>query len=138
MKFVCVKCDEQMNLVETDSDRKGALSVLFLCPECDNQVSMLTNPGETQMVNSLGVRIGAEASVGESQCPFGEMVREMERTSEEVDIAGWTKEALRRLNKIPEFVRPMAKQGIEHYAKSKGYSQIDQKVLDEARELYGM
>jgi hypothetical protein len=50
----------------------------------------------------------------------------------------WTAEALSRLEGIPELVRPMARQGIEHYAQSEGYTEIDEKVLAEARSRLGM
>ncbi|HSL81729.1 MAG TPA: PCP reductase family protein [Thermoanaerobaculia bacterium] len=39
---------------------------------------------------------------------------------------------------MPDFVRPMARQGIEHYAKSSGYAEIDERVPDEARQRFGM
>ena len=32
----------------------------------------------------------------------------------------------------------MARQGIEHYARSNGYAEIDERVLDEARARFGM
>jgi hypothetical protein len=50
----------------------------------------------------------------------------------------WTAAALSRLDNIPDFVRPMARQGIEHYASSNGYPEIDERVLEEARARFGM
>lgn len=146
MKFLCVKCDEPMKLLQTrssESQAGGSLSVLFGCPTCRHQVCMLTNPWETQVVTSLGVQIGPQPTApGEraspSQCPFGEMVREMQSPGKEEDAPGWTAAAFARLQNIPEFVRPMAKQGIEHFARSRGYVTIDEKVLEEAREQFGM
>jgi hypothetical protein len=32
----------------------------------------------------------------------------------------------------------MARQGIEHYAQSEGYTEIDERVLAEARSRFGM
>jgi hypothetical protein len=32
----------------------------------------------------------------------------------------------------------MARQGVEHYARSHGHSEIDERVLDEARQRFGM
>ena len=75
---------------------------------------MLTNPAETQVVSSLGVKIGASAAEGDSaKCPFGDVVREMGAESDAGSVP-WTREALTRLDNIPDFVRPMARQGIEH------------------------
>jgi hypothetical protein len=50
----------------------------------------------------------------------------------------WTMPALERLEKIPEFVRPMARAGIERYAKEQGVAQIDESVLDKAKDFFGM
>jgi hypothetical protein len=157
MKFLCVACDEAMKLTRTaPPDDHGSLNVLFACPTCGREIAMLTNALETEMVRSLGVRIGpavgegaaagspaasaAPAAAGPdaaSRCPFSGVVREMEQAR---PAAGpvWTPAALSRLENIPDFVRPMARQGIEHYAASNGYPEIDERVLDEARERFGM
>lgn len=149
MKFLCVACDEPMKLTKTDSTEGaagGSLSVLFSCPTCSQQVAMLTNPLETEMVRSLGVKIGpaeeAQPKAG-GGCPFAAMVGEQERekvappeTPE--DGLAWTTAALERLDKIPDFVRPMAKQGVEHYAKSMGRTLVDERILEEARARFGM
>jgi hypothetical protein len=159
MKFLCVSCDEAMKLTRTaPPDAAGSLSVLFTCPACDRQIAMLTNAFETDMVSSLGVRIGpatgaasaeggggaeaggvvAAAAPGGSRCPFSGVVREMEQAAAQPAGPVWTAAALSRLDNIPDFVRPMARQGIEHYASSNGYPEIDERVLEEARERFGM
>ena len=158
MKFVCVECDEAMKLTATrPPDAAGSLTVLFSCPGCGRGVAMLTNPWETELVSSLGVKIGpreaggaaaaaarggaAEAPGGAPRaaagCPFSGMVREMEAAAEPSGPR-WTTAALARLEGIPEFVRPMAKQGVEHYAASNGCPVIDERVLDQARSRFGM
>ncbi|MYF97850.1 protochlorophyllide oxidoreductase [Candidatus Poribacteria bacterium] len=45
----------------------------------------------------------------------------------------WTSEALERLERIPSFVRPMAKMGIESFAKDNGHTEITGEVMDAAR-----
>ena len=50
----------------------------------------------------------------------------------------WTAQALVRLKNIPEFVRPMAKQGIEKYAIEQGYTQVNEECLASAKEHFGM
>ncbi|MBI3600765.1 MAG: universal stress protein [Nitrospinae bacterium] len=50
----------------------------------------------------------------------------------------WTKEALARMERIPPFVRNMAKKAIIGYAVEKGYKEITEDVLQEAREKMGM
>lgn len=140
MKFLCVACDQPMQLQSVDDSGGGSLSVLYGCPSCDAGFAMLTNPYETEMVQSLGVEIRPAA--GGSKCPFSGMVAGMEGGDEKPASRPigpiWTAEALSRLEGIPEFVRPMARQGIEHYAKSEGYAEIDEKVLAEARTRFGM
>ncbi len=101
---------------------------------------MLTNPYETQLVQSLGVKIGPGEKAAEAEaggCPFSGMLAEMEAQSPDAGVT-WTPEALARLDNIPDFVRPMAKQGIESYAKSNGHTTIDDAVMEEARGRFGM
>ncbi|MBI3583003.1 MAG: universal stress protein [Nitrospinae bacterium] len=50
----------------------------------------------------------------------------------------WTKEALTRLERVPPFARNMAKKAIIGYATEKGYKEITEEVLLEARERMGM
>ncbi|MBI2221032.1 MAG: PCP reductase family protein [Acidobacteria bacterium] len=50
----------------------------------------------------------------------------------------WTSAAEARLANIPAFVRPMAKIGIEKFARERGAEEVDEKILDAAREFFGM
>src|SRR5882724_8944014 len=76
MKFLCLDCDQPMKLHSTEGPEEGSLSVTFRCPECGFRVAMLTNPFETQMVRSLGVKVGARPDAFEGtgetggSCPF--------------------------------------------------------------------
>ncbi len=58
MKFLCIDCDEAMKLESTSGPDNGSMTVLFRCPDCGRATAMLTNAMETQMVHSLGVKIG--------------------------------------------------------------------------------
>ncbi len=71
MKFVCLKCETYMNFEKVEKPAEGSLGVFFGCPSCGAKFSMVTNPGETQMVSSLGVKLGGRTTVAE---PF-EMTR---------------------------------------------------------------
>ncbi len=166
MKFLCVSCNTQMKLKQTQGraapDARGSLSLLFECPDCLMEVGMLTNPFETQLVTSLGVEIGGQTvaaagtpavatstaggpqAAGEAKtgkCPFSGMAREAMATAG-VDASGetlpWTAQARVRLMNIPEFVRPMAKQGIERFAREGGFGEVNDKCLDAAKEKFGM
>ena len=87
MKFLCVPCDSPMKLQTIGPPERGSLSVVYSCPECGYEMAMLTNAYETQVVQSLGVRIGpgpgeaASAAAPELQrrraggkCPFSAMI----------------------------------------------------------------
>jgi predicted RNA-binding Zn-ribbon protein involved in translation (DUF1610 family) len=126
-----------MKLIQVAPPDRGALSVVYECPECAHRIALLTNPLETQMVTSLGVQIGPEGERTEAKCPFSGMIQ---GSSTEAAGGGlpWNGRALERLEKVPEFVRPMARAGIERYAKDNGFSEIDEQVLDRAKSFFGM
>ena len=139
MKFLCVSCDEAMRLVRAEPPERGSLTVLYQCPKCANEIAMLTNPYETQVVGSLGVKVGAEPVEGESKCPFTGVVQDA-GAGLDGSTGGltWTSEANSRLLNIPEFARPMAKTGIEKFATENGFAQIDAQVLEQAKGFFGM
>ncbi len=165
MKFLCLDCDEPMKLHTTEGPHDDSLTVVFRCPECGFRVAMLTNPFETQLVRSLGVKVGGrtvpavpfehlrasmagaradaftESPVesGEAAgpgCPFAAMVNET--AGEEVSAVAWTAEAEARLERVPAFIRPMARKAIQRYAEGQGYGAVTEAVMDEARGVMGM
>jgi hypothetical protein len=142
MKFLCVPCDSPMKLQTVGPPERGSLSVVYSCPECGYEMAMLTNAYETQVVQSLGVRIGPDAGspgASGSKCPFSAMIpgTEPARPGEPGPVR-WTAAAEARLANIPEFVRPMAKTGIEGFARERGAQEVDETILDAAREFFGM
>jgi Proto-chlorophyllide reductase 57 kD subunit len=174
MKFLCIPCDSPMKLQTIGPPEGGSLSVVYSCPECGYEMAMLTNPYETQVVQSLGVRIGPEMGVGTSSvassragapvsdarhsddeetergaptsstgCPFAAMMPAREGTlqgtgdAEPIPVR-WTSGAEARLANIPAFVRPMARTGIERFARERGALEVDEKILDAARDFFGM
>lgn len=142
MKFLCVPCDSPMKLQTVGPPERGSLSVVYSCPECGYEMAMLTNAYETQIVQSLGVRIGPEADrqasgTSAGGCPFSAMIGEPIGGAKPPGL-GWTAAAEARLANIPEFVRPMARTGIERFARERGAIEVDEKILDAAREFFGM
>jgi hypothetical protein len=132
-----------MKLQTIGPPESGSLSVVYSCPECGYEMAMLTNAYETQVVQSLGVRIGpetdAEAGASGGKCPFPAMIPGAgEARSGEPTPVRWTAAAEARLANIPEFVRPMAKTGIERFARERGTLEVDEKTLDAARDFFGM
>ena len=145
MKFLCIPCDSPMKLQTVGPPEGGSLSVVYSCPECGYEMAMLTNAYETQVVQSLGVRIGPGMSEGasSSKCPFPAMLPATEGAPEGAGDAEpipvrWTSGAEARLANIPEFVRPMARTGIERFARERGALEVDEKILDAARDFFGM
>jgi len=162
VKFVCVECDEGMKLLRTEGPDEGSLTVAFGCPRCGRQVAMLTNPWETQLVRTLGVKVGGRTSAVEpfeqirstlaiqrddafvreggtsegSGCPFAAMIPGLDSAA--ASGVAWTPEAAARVERIPTFIRPMAKKAIERFAQDKGYQTITEAVMDEARTAIGM
>ena len=142
MKFLCLSCDAVMAFAERQIPGDGTLAAVFRCPACGREIAMLANPYETQLVSSLGVRIGpadsAETSAGDlSKCPFGEMVQQM-RADGSTATVSWTPGARLRLDRVPEFARPMARAGIEKFAVDNGFTNVDEEVLDKAKDFFGM
>jgi hypothetical protein len=156
MKFLCVPCDSPMKLQTVAPPQGGSLSVVYACPECGYEMAMLTNPYETQVVQSLGVRIGPDGGTAAAPgtagaagtgngCPFTAMMpgesglgaRGPGLGSDPVSIR-WTAAAEARLANIPSFVRPMARTGIEQFARERGVLEVDEQILDAARDFFGM
>jgi hypothetical protein len=146
MKFLCVPCDTPMTLAQKKGPEQGSVTLVYACDACGYEMAMLTNPFETQLVSSLGVTIGPDGSkqAGASKCPFTGMIADAgaaDSTAAEaarVAACAWTPAALERLEAIPSFIRPMAKSGIEQFARDRGHATIDDAVLAEARAHFGM
>jgi len=140
-----------MKLQTVRPPERGSLSIVYSCPECGYEIAMLTNAYETQAVQSLGVRIGPEKGPAEasaqtgasaSGCPFAAMIPSTQdaqhgQVAEPAPVR-WTAGAEARLANVPAFVRPMAKAGIERYARENGCLEVDEKILEAAREFFGM
>jgi hypothetical protein len=145
MKFLCVPCDKPMQLSQTVGPDNGSISLVYACDDCGYEMAMLTNAHETQVVSSLGVTMGPDGQKkkGESKCPFTGIAQEMTEgaqpgSSSSSSSFAWTPQAEERLESIPAFVRPMARSGIEGYAKERGLDKVDETLLAEARAHFGM
>jgi hypothetical protein len=137
-----------MKLQTVRPPERGSLSIVYSCPECGYEMAMLTNAYETQVVQSLGVRVGGEsessnkAGAPGAGCPFAEMIpgtdeAQRRQVAEPMPVR-WTAAAEARLANVPEFVRPMARIGIERFARERGALEVDEKILDAARDFFGM
>ncbi len=148
MKFLCVECDRQMQFEERQLPGDGTLAAAFRCPTCGRVVALLTNPMETQLVASLGVKIGGTTLPPQ---PL-ETVRGMVTTGrdgafeDETGETGkgkgppptWSRDAQERLARVPNFVRGMVKRIYLDYAKDRGIAEITPAVMDTARSELGL
>ena len=144
MKFLCLACDEQMDFEERQEPGDGTFAAAFRCPKCGHGVAMLANPMETQIVGSLGVKVGGRVL---DQQPF-EMTRSKlggrdDAFVEEESVANagpavWSPEAQERLARTPKFVRGMIKKIYGEYAREHGIIEITPQVMDRARSDLGL
>ena len=167
MKFLCLDCDNVMEFAERQLPGDGTLAAVFKCGSCDHEVAMLTNPMETQLVSSMGVKIGgrevpaqpmelARTSLeggrddafvlsediplapGQSALAPGEPATGGEGTDAGEPTAVWTSEASARLERVPSFVRGMVKRIYTDWAREKGVSEITPESMDRARTELGL
>lgn len=157
MKFLCIGCDQVMEFAERQLPGDGTLAAVFGCPTCGREIAMLTNPMETQLVSSLGVKIGGRevpeqpmelvrsALAGGSEDVFTDAPEAPTRAvASEAGSAsnggrvGWSPEALERLEKVPRFVRGMVKRIYTDYAQENAIASVTPAVMDRARTELGL
>jgi len=144
VKFLCVSCDRVMAFAERQIPGDGTLAAVFVCDSCGREIAMLANPMETQLVSSLGVKIGgrtvpeqplehtrtnleggrADAFEGESRLTPG--------------AVQWDADAMHRLQRVPAFVRGMVKRIYADWAAEHGIPMITTAVMDRARADLGL
>jgi hypothetical protein len=154
VKFLCVDCDQPMGFAERELPGDGTLAAVFTCPACSRSVAMLTNPMETQLVASLGVKIGGRAlpeqpfeltrssvAAGRDDA-FADTSEELARPGAGGTAAGlrpsWDDAARERLARVPAFVRGMVQRIYTDYAIEHGIARITTSVMDEARRDLGL
>lgn len=158
MKFLCVDCDRPMAFAERALPGDGTLAAVFSCPACGRSVAMLANPMETQLVASLGVKIGGRAL---PEQPF-ELTRSTVTGGREDAFAdgvasgadgappladgtdagrgrpSWDVAARERLERVPAFVRGMVLRIYTDYALEHGIATITPEIMDAARRELGL
>lgn len=142
MKFLCIGCDEQMDFNERREPGDGTFAVSFECPTCHHRVAMLANPMETQLVGSLGVKIGGR-TLDEQPMEHirSNVVGREDAFEEQPPLPGrprWSRESEERLTRVPNFVRGMVKKIYAEYASERGIVEITPEVMDRARTELGL
>ena len=143
MKFLCIECDEQMMFEQRQLPGDGTLAAAFRCPTCERVVAMLTNPMETQLVSSLGIKIGGrEVPEQPLETVRSGLLGGREEAFEESEVpagpVAWSQDAIDRLGIVPKFVRGMVKRIYADYAKENGIAEITPAVMDRARSDLGL
>ncbi len=153
MKFLCIGCDEVMEFAERRLPGDGTMAAVFTCGSCGREMAMLTNPMETQLVSSLGVKVGGR-EVPEQPM---ELVRTTLAEGREDAFADdaphdplggahpagsaavtWSDDARERLANVPSFVRGMVKRIYTDYARERGIRTITPAIMDQARTELGL
>ncbi len=147
MKFLCIGCDEVMGFVERQLPGDGTLAAVFSCKTCGREMAMLTNPMETQLVSSMGVKIGGrevraqplEATRSGLEGGRREAFREAEPPARRrPPPVEWSPEAVERLGRVPGFVRGMVKRIYTDYAREREIRTLTPEVMDTARAELGL
>ena len=111
---------------------------------------MLTNPMETQLVSSMGVKIGgrevpaqpmelARTSMeGGSEDVFDPTDEPVQDQTAHPLRVTWTSEAVGRLDNVPSFVRGMVKRIYTDWAQQNGVNEMNPKIMDRARSELGL
>jgi hypothetical protein len=161
MRFLCLPCDHVMEFAERRLPGDGTMAAVFACGRCGREMAMLTNPMETQLVSSLGVKVGGREVPDQPM----ELVRSTlaagrddafaddedgpdpagagPAASAHPDAGGpmrvvWSGEARDRLENVPSFVRGMVKRIYTDYARERGIETITPAVMDRARTELGL
>lgn len=154
MKFLCLECDQAMEFAERQLPGDGTLAAVFTCPGCGREMALLTNPMETRLVSSMGVRIGGR-EVPEQPMELVRSNLEAPREDAFVEAPApaaapvlpepgstrrpvWNAAATERLENVPRFVRGMVKRIYADYARERGIAEITPDVMDRARSDLGL
>lgn len=163
MKFLCLDCDDVMVFAERQIPGDGTLAAVFKCGSCKREMAMLTNPMETQLVSSMGVKIGGRevpaqpmeltrTSLQDGRGDAFALSEDIPLPSADPAAGGeaiipdgaptgrvvWTPDAVGRLERVPSFVRGMVKRIYTDWANERGVSEITPEIMDRARTELGL
>jgi hypothetical protein len=151
MKFLCIDCDAQMHFEERQQPGDGTFAAAFACPSCGRRIALLANPMETQLVNSLGVKIGGRTldvepmehvrtNLAGRPDAFADAPPGVRGGPSPPPVARpyWSHDAQERLTRVPGFVRGMVKKIYTDYAVEHRIDEITPAVMDRARTELGL
>lgn len=150
VRFACPGCGWEMAMYMNPWETQSVRSL-------DVKIGGSSVPAEPMHMMRASLSQGREdmpppvqmAADGAPTCPFADVVAEAFSEHQTAPAPGaaagmasdnapvWTAEAEKRVSeRIPSFVLPMARMGIEKYARERGYREITPAVLDEAKDIF--
>ena len=145
MKFLCLECDAQLTFTERQQPGDGTFAAAFVCPGCGRRIALLANPMETQLVSSLGVRIGGSEldpapmeQTRSAAVTRDDAFTDVESPPPSPSHPRWSADAQTRLSLVPRFVRGMVKKIYADFATEHGITEITPAVMDRARTELGL
>lgn len=148
VRFGCPGCGWEMamymNPWETQSVR--SLDVKIGGQSVPSEPMQMMRSSLSQRREDMPQPVATETTVADEapKCPFADVVAQafneapVSEPASDTDTGPvWTAEAEKRVSeRIPSFVLPMARMGIEKYARERGYREITPQVLDEAKDIF--
>ncbi len=138
MRLLCVKCDEPMQNLKSRGLDEGSLVITFGCQTCGAQVSLLTNPGETNLAGALGLQIGgSKECTSPAMAPAPDAHHHPTGGGPAAEDLEWTPEAEARLERVPEGVmRDLTRQRVETLARRRGEAKVTVALMEEKYEQW--
>jgi hypothetical protein len=94
-----------MKFEEATSAEEESMSITSFCPKCGNRTSLLTNPGETQLLRALNAWTGGQILMAElMEMARGTLAREREQVFVSQTPAAEPKEGVTWTKMAKEFV----------------------------------
>src|SRR6476661_2256720 len=141
MKFVCLNCETYMNLEKVEKPEEGSLGVFFACPSCSAKFSMVTNAGETNMMNALGLKLGARAEPAASMEGLRALAGDRQTataankpTQNTPSVSPTTASPAKAEEKTSGCpFSAMVQASVETYARKQGFKTITLQVMDDSK-----
>jgi hypothetical protein len=104
-----------MSLEKVEKPGEGSLGVFFGCPSCNAKFSMVTNAGETKMMDSLGLKLNARVETATPE--ISSLVEKMQKAQPAVTAAASSAKAGEKTGSGCPFSAMVAEMGLTNSGK---------------------